>query len=151
MVAPYVGVWIETRTGLSEPACNLVAPYVGVWIETYWFWNDNIYTESHPMWVCGLKPAWLYPLYTLHRRTLCGCVDWNWIIHKYTYINNVAPYVGVWIETETEYDYIGEFTSHPMWVCGLKPRISMLKSVLLGRTLCGCVDWNSLASASCVA
>ena len=32
----------------------------------------------------------------------------------------VAPYVGAWIETKMLYDVALDFTSHPMWVRGLK-------------------------------
>ena len=55
------------------------------------------------MWVCGLKP--FRSLYLSSTRP-------------------VAPYVGVWIETEVM-----------IWVVS---RIC--------RTLCGCVDWNKSAS-----
>ena len=34
MVTPCVGVWIETTTGVSNPASGNVTPCVGVWIET---------------------------------------------------------------------------------------------------------------------
>ena len=33
-VAPYVGAWIETGTGMSYKGYTPVAPYVGAWIET---------------------------------------------------------------------------------------------------------------------
>ena len=53
------------------------------------------------MWVCGLKPEY-QPLsdYT-YSRTLCGCVDWNQSQAKDVYLQKVAPYVGVWIETSS--------------------------------------------------
>ena len=76
----------------------LVAPYVGAWIETTNVNTDNVDTESHPMWVRGLKlvimrlplsltrshPMWVRGLklciidalkWAFLRRTLCGCVD----------------------------------------------------------------------------
>ena len=34
MVAPHVGAWIETSTGLSGLTPIPVAPHVGAWIET---------------------------------------------------------------------------------------------------------------------
>ena len=33
----------------------------------------------------------------------------------------VTPFVGVWIETELMKKFIEIVTSHPSWVCGLKP------------------------------
>ena len=54
-VAPYVGAWIETIFPLGSDASIDVAPYVGAWIETpdgYLVFN---FSESHPMWVRGLK------------------------------------------------------------------------------------------------
>ena len=53
----------------------------------------------------------------------------------------VAPYVGAWNETiplnaSTE---DGDM-SHPMWVRGLKHIFANHKPIVLGRTLCGCVD-----------
>ena len=29
---------------------------MGVWIETYKYYEYEGYAESHPVWVCGLKP-----------------------------------------------------------------------------------------------
>ena len=53
----------------------------------------------------------------------------------------VAPYVGAWIETQKQELDLGNGKSHPMWVRGLKPPIPLsLDCLLLGRTLCGCVD-----------
>ena len=55
-VTPCVGVWIET---VREPCAYKLAsvtPCVGVWIETRaWTPFEHAY-ESHPAWVCGLKP-----------------------------------------------------------------------------------------------
>ena len=56
--------------------------------------------------------------------------------------NTVAPYVGAWIETKNSYQDNTFAESHPMWVRGLK-RITIISHIRrLGRTLCGCVDWN---------
>ena len=38
----------------------------------------------------------------------------------------VAPYVGAWIETTSSMSYIRGNTSHPTWVRGLKPVLSVL-------------------------
>ena len=74
------------------------------------------------MWVRGLKQILNSSIFCyIIRRTLCGCVDWNYIL-------------------------IGRCTkctmSHPMWVRGLKPRYERTIKSWLCRTLCGCVDWN---------
>ena len=50
------------------------------------------------MWVCGLKHPYVLLLPKIQ----------------------VAPYVGVWIETCKSIEYVPIETSHPMWVCGLK-------------------------------
>ncbi len=34
MVAPFMGAWIETTTGLAMAFKILVAPFMGAWIET---------------------------------------------------------------------------------------------------------------------
>ena len=54
LVAPYVGVWIETRRLTNSRSGIRVAPYVGVWIETN---------------------AIRVTIQAGDGRTLCGCVD----------------------------------------------------------------------------
>ena len=54
-VAPRVGAWIETRWYLSIMGCQYVAPRVGAWIETLFREIGYIRSESHPVWVRGLK------------------------------------------------------------------------------------------------
>ena len=78
IVAPYVGVWIETGSRppqaifwIRRTLCGCVdwnmllifwtnlitvAPYVGVWIETYGRNIVKTIGKSHPMWVRRLKP-----------------------------------------------------------------------------------------------
>jgi len=51
---------------------------VGVWIETSMLWLTRTSVRSRPVWACGLKP-----------------IDRNKINRKL----EVAPRVGVWIET----------------------------------------------------
>ena len=51
------------------------------------------------MWVRGLKLPAQSILLSVSGRTLCGCVDWNRGRYSYNYDENVAPYVGAWIET----------------------------------------------------
>ena len=160
---------------------------MGVWIETF---DENVllsFLESHPTWVCGLKlsafqsvaclprshPTWvcglkqllLTALYLSHCHTLRGCVDWNLFTKFAMWINPVTPYVGVWIETNHIFRICEFHTSHPTWVCGLKPLCNFvffqpyyvtpyvgvwIETVLCliryrvfgSHTLRGCVDWN---------
>ena len=78
MVTPFVGVWIETRLGISLSLLPHVTPFVGVWIETFCLkikvemmsvtpfvgvWIETLArlsvlscSLSHPSWVCGLNP-----------------------------------------------------------------------------------------------
>ena len=56
----------------------------------------------------------------------------------------VTPCVGVWIETFRCSPNTTENWSHPAWVCGLKHTHRRLLSFLMGHTLRGCVDWNSI-------
>ena len=53
----------------------------------------------------------------------------------------VAPRVGAWIETKENLTEVEDaFSSHPVWVRGLKPVTEYLETSPLGRTPCGCVD-----------
>ena len=62
-------------------------------------YNMLLDIESHPAWVCGLKP-------------FCGI--------SLLYCHLVTPCVGVWIETKFIYLEKSMVRSHPAWVCGLK-------------------------------
>ena len=83
-------------------------------------YNMLLDIESHPAWVCGLKPykirAWFLLFVTpcvgvwiethqdrlmsgMRSHTLRGCVDWN---------------------SNTLIQLQGDTKSHPAWVCGLK-------------------------------
>ena len=55
-------------------------------------------------------------------------------------INEVAPYVGAWIETARIEGKRIETVSHPTWVRGLKQLSLNLSNYVLCRTLRGCVD-----------
>ena len=55
--------------------------------------------QSHPSWVCGLKPP------NNMRLDIAA---------------NVTPFVGVWIETLLGTYASTLYMSHPSWVCGLK-------------------------------
>ena len=56
-VTPCMGVWIETQLQSNVAKCKAVTPCMGVWIETHRDEEDNKEDESHPVWVCGLKPV----------------------------------------------------------------------------------------------
>ena len=50
-----MGAWIEIVILLIYNCQYYVAPYVGAWIEMISFITYYIFTQSHPMWVRGLK------------------------------------------------------------------------------------------------
>ena len=54
-VAPRVGAWIETVKLLSTSLKRSVAPRVGAWIETFAVVMLLNASQSHPVWVRGLK------------------------------------------------------------------------------------------------
>ena len=56
-------------------------------------------SESHPVWVCGLKLVPLPSVNPFCCHTLYGCVDWNYIFHPKIINQGVTPCMGVWIET----------------------------------------------------
>ena len=94
---------------------------MGVWIETETADSAGKETaESHPAWVCGLKPIYDW---IKKEKLVTPCVG-VWIETHYT--NNlssilfVTPCVGVWIETIACNSSIFSYRSHPAWVCGLK-------------------------------
>ena len=62
-------------------------------------YNMLLDIESHPAWVCGLKPV-------PDDRIQTGGL--------------VTPCVGVWIETFILFAVLHLISSHPAWVCGLK-------------------------------
>ena len=124
-----------------------VAPYVGAWIET-----DRIYLTGTSICrtLCGCvdwNKLCCIIVYSTASRTLCGCVDWNSGAAISIWAAHVAPYVGAWIETDTIYNIERRFRSHPMWVRGLKRWARVAAAPLACRTLCGCVDWNTIAEA----
>ena len=56
--------------------------------------------ESHPSWVCGLKPEYCsnyYNIYQSHPSWVCGLKLFR--ADKLDYLRVVTPFVGVWIET----------------------------------------------------
>ena len=48
---------------------------MGVWIETIVLVVYPASSESHPVWVCGLKPLYKKLGRDLFSHTLYGCVD----------------------------------------------------------------------------
>ena len=82
-------------------------------------YNMLLDIESHPAWVCGLKPQKL------------SCK---------TQTELVTPCVGVWIETYNARIVKILHESHPAWVCGLKHPNNDSYVSIRGHTLRGCVD-----------
>ena len=78
--------------------------------------------SSHPVWVRGLKHE-LLRSFPLKKKVAPRVGAWietptNWYIFK---SNSVAPRVGAWIETLTSLlDLNSWHQSHPVWVRGLK-------------------------------
>ena len=145
IVTPFVGVWIETDKYLEQIYKSFVTPFVGVWIETVALIVVGLLVmTSHPSWVCGLKPPVTIFLNSVNKVTpfvgvwietyLCSMKKeiikvtpfvGVWIETEANILNSpnlsVTPFVGVWIETLTNKRVDSYDTSHPSWVCGLKP------------------------------
>ena len=66
----------------------------------------NPHSASHPMWVRGLKQKQ---------------------IENFNQKQEVAPYVGAWIETNSIVSEKDKLPSHPMWVRGLKRKGSLFR------------------------
>ena len=83
-------------------------------------YNMLLDIESHPAWVCGLKPI---PMFSLEKVKVTPCVG-VWIETCGNFCNGkvgkVTPCVGVWIETVKGNVSKHGVLSHPAWVCGLK-------------------------------
>ena len=71
-----MGVWIETSNCPLKVFNIFVTPCMGVWIETLSAPVPKVLpAASHPVWVCGLKPAKSAKLSRFSSHTLYGCVD----------------------------------------------------------------------------
>ena len=75
LVAPYVGAWIETGSGIILCVWSIVAPYVGAWIETI-----PRSSVSCALPVAPYVGAWIETKLGIRHdnsrsRTLRGCVD----------------------------------------------------------------------------
>ena len=106
-VTPFVGVWIETADIKFTAKTYGVTPFVGVWIETQI--AQQVYKNdlSHPSWVCGLKRInnkLQDSIFESHPSWVCG-LKHRKLAHVYK-INAVTPFVGVWIETLCNVDYL---------------------------------------------
>ena len=98
-VTPFVGVWIETLSGMYKSETSLVTPFVGVWIET---------AKAADMRAAGLVTPFVGVWIETIQQTFA---------HAATV---VTPFVGVWIETINVSVCFCVRASHPSWVCGLK-------------------------------
>ena len=70
-----MGVWIETTIVDSSRKARGVTPCMGVWIETQYICRNSRRDQSHPVWVCGLKPECVKEIGDADGHTLYGCVD----------------------------------------------------------------------------
>ena len=113
---------------------------MGVWIETRTNLQVRVLPESHPVWVCGLKPN-LDCIIMMLQVTPCMGV---WIETLKVCANlcawRVTPCMGVWIETPYLCTFAARKKSHPVWVCGLKPWLATDNFFKASHTLYGCVD-----------
>ena len=79
-------------------------------------YNMLLDIESHPTWVCGLKPA-SYDLLPEYKRShptwVCGLKLLD--KEKDKPDSKVTPYVGVWIETLITCFTSASIKSHPAW------------------------------------
>ena len=96
VVTPCVGVWIETEELPDNSIAYYVTPCVGVWIETLVMELTYLKKQSHPAWVCGLKPG-------MENNKQSNTV--------------VTPCVGVWIETIMTHKEIENELGHTLRGC----------------------------------
>ena len=123
--------------------CLRVTPCVGVWIETLRWYLPGTSHLSHPAWVCGLKHRMCTPTQIWKVTPCVGVWIETTVSPLFGYLTPVTPCVGVWIETKIILSYrLSSPTSHPAWVCGLKPITRVLWKYSMSHTLRGCVDWN---------
>ena len=134
-----------------DPARHCVAPFTGAWIETPVFGRkESVHNRSHPLRVRELKHTTSNLLSSNNRRTLYGCVNWNGIQPRPNNKARVAPFTGAWIETFVLKPLTSSITSHPLRVRELKPWCDFTRYQATGRTLYGCVNWNSITRLSAI-
>ena len=85
---------------LQPEVAGRVTPFVGVWIETL--------GNAKELGVEGVTP-------------FVGVWIETSEYFQPEFDNLVTPFVGVWIETGKHWMTSAKPTSHPSWVCGLKP------------------------------
>ena len=94
-------------------------------------YNMLLDIESHPAWVCGLKPFCQERTAPASVVTPCVGVWIETAIERLALvIEKVTPCVGVWIETSSTAELYICSTSHPAWVCGLKLVIGIRKQAV---------------------
>ena len=99
-----MGAWIETVNRNVSYEHDQVAPLVGAWIET-----SSAEALSASASVAPLVGAWIETLYNTDQGSVV----------------NVAPLVGAWIETFLLLVGTACLLSHPSWVRGLKPYLTV--------------------------
>ena len=142
-VAPRVGAWIETNSGVENLLSNSVAPRVGAWIET--FCANSIIPK---LTVAPRVGAWIETLNRTNIGDNTAIVAprvgaWIETLNRTNIGDNtaiVAPRVGAWIETKAQFLKASKQKSHPVWVRGLKLQKSITARSSICRTPCGCVD-----------
>ena len=81
--------------------------------------------RSHPMWVRGLKLLMVVTsLLALNVAPYVGAWIETFSVLALRQAEAVAPYVGAWIETSAIRPFWILFLSHPMWVRGLKQKLT---------------------------
>ena len=99
VVAPYVGAWIETDKRVEEKRSSQSHP---MWVRGLKHAEPSqfdIEVASHPMWVRGLKHSACCPRKGYTVAPYVGAWIETLILIKRQEKFRVAPYVGAWIET----------------------------------------------------
>ena len=96
-----MGVWIETGHQLTYSCGAESHPAWVCGLKPMLDWAATGQSPSHPAWVCGLKRYWQWKSdidRVSHPAWVCG-LKLNDKINT-TEVSTVTPCVGVWIETE---------------------------------------------------
>ena len=128
---------------INDSGLGRVTPYVGVWIETINMKYKGFGLESHPTWVCGLKPSTgktLKRKVESHPTWVCGLKPLDCIFNLWSGLSHPTWVCG--LKRLFRYPNIVVQMSHPTWVCGLKRYQSSWIHGQPCHTLRGCVDWN---------
>ena len=135
-----------SNTRIIDSKIELPFNRLAIWLMREQIVTEPIWRPSHPSRVRGLK--WIYPwtvVRLLLRRTLHGCVDWNWSsVRVSLYFDTVAPFTGAWIEIA--YRFFGQNLFHSRTLHGCVDWNFTKRGGRCGRKTCrtlhGCVDWN---------